>query len=120
MKPISHNVKLKQAKDKAGVPLSGLWVSDVVLLESVADGWECQVPMRRIGKANYYEFRPAALGGKFLIVGTFRTKDACCVIAERLQAGTHVLRGPYQDSMGTAPLAVVPWPEVSDDIALTA
>ncbi|RUT67560.1 hypothetical protein D0817_25810, partial [Flavobacterium cupreum] len=31
----------KQAKNEAGVPLPGLWVSDSVLLESVADGWEC-------------------------------------------------------------------------------
>jgi len=115
-----HNVKLKQAKDKAGVLLSGLWMSDVVLLEAVSAGWECQVPMRRIGRANYYEFRPASMGGKFTIIGTFRTKDDCCVIAERLQAGTHVLRGPYQDSIGTAPVAVVPWSEVSDEIAATA
>lgn len=120
MKNLLHNVKLKQAKDRAGVLLPGLWVSDVVMLESVSAGWECQVPVRRIGKANYYEFRPATMGGKFLIIGTFRTKDACCIVAERLQSGTHVLRGPYEDSMGAAPVAVVPWSEVRDDIALTS
>lgn len=120
MKNRWHNVKLEQGKDSEGVPLPGLWLSDVVSLESVAGGWECQVPMRRIGKANYYEFRPVAMGGKFMSVGTFRTKDACCMIAESLQSGTHVLRGPYQDSMGAAPVAVVPWSEVSDDISSTA
>ena len=115
-----HDVKLKKMKDKEGQAISGLWVSDVVLLESVPRGWECQVPMRQIGKANYFEFRPEAMGGKFKIVGTFLTKDACCIIAERLQSGTHVLRGPYQDSLGAAPVAVVPWSEVSADIAATA
>jgi hypothetical protein len=115
-----HNVKLKQAKDSAGEVLRGLWVSDIALLEAVHGGWECQVPMRRIGKANYFEFRPVALGGKFRIIGTYRTKDACCILAERLQAGTHVLRGPYVDSLGTAPVVVVPWADVSDEIAATA
>jgi hypothetical protein len=117
---MGHNVKLKQAKDEAGLPLPGLWVSDIVLLESVAEGWECQVPLRRIGNANYFEFRPTTMGGKFLIVGTFRTKDACCMIAERLQAGTHVVRGQYEDSIGTAPMAVVPWTDVCDEVASTA
>ncbi len=115
-----HNVKLKQAKSDDGKVLRGLRVSDIALLEAVDGGWECQVPMRRIGKANYFEFRPVALGGKFHIIGTYRTKDACCILAERLQAGTHVLRGPYVDSLGTASVAVVPWTEASDEIAATA
>jgi len=115
-----HGVKLKQAKDQAGQPLPGLWESDIALLESVPNGWECRVPMRRIGKANFFEFSPTTIAGNFMIIGTYSTKDACCVIAERLQSGTHVLRGQYQDSMGTAPMAVVPWVVVSDEIALTA
>lgn len=119
MNKSSHDVKLKPAHDDSGVRRSGLWVSDVVLLESVENGWECQVPVRRIGKANFFEFRPVSMGGKFMIIGTYRTKDACCLVAERLQAGSHVIRGSYVDSMGQAPMLVVPWVDVSDEIART-
>lgn len=97
--------------------LPGLWISDVVLLESVSAGWECQVPMRRIGTANYFEFRPVEMDGKFMVIGTYRTKDDCCITAERLKAGTHVLRGTYVDSVGNVPMTVVRWSEVCDEIA---
>lgn len=115
-----HQVRLKQVKDGEGRPLRGLWESPIVRLEAVQGGWEGWVPVRSIGKSSYYEFRPVDMGGKFMMIGTYRTKDDCCVIAERLKSGTHVLRDQYRDSQGVVPCAVVEWSEVATDIAETA
>ena len=112
----SHNIVLKPVR----AAIKGLWKSDTVLLEAVPMGWECQVPVRRIGKSNYFEFRPVIMGGRFLIIGTYRTKDACCTIAARLKAGTHVVRGSHTDSIGQTPITVVEWSEASAEIAGTA
>ncbi|MYM92632.1 hypothetical protein [Duganella vulcania] len=116
-----HNVKLKAVKDQAGNPVRGLWDSDVVRLEAVSGGWECSVPVRRIGKSNYFEFRPLTLGGKFMILGTYKTKDNCCNVAELLQEGNYVVRGKHRESDGELmPTTVVGWADVKDEISQTA
>jgi len=112
-----HEVKLKRSKGPHGETVSGLWEGDIVQLEAVEGGWEFRVPTRRIGQTNFFEFRPVTHGGKWTIIGTVRTRDNACVIAERLQAGTHVLRGGYRESDGPVPRAVVEWDDVKAEIA---
>jgi hypothetical protein len=112
-----HDVKLKRSKGPHGETVSGLWESDIVQLEAVNGGWEFRVPVRRIGQTNFFEFRPLTHDGKWAIIGTVRTRDHACVIAERMQAGTHVLRGGYRDSHGHVPRAVVEWTDVAEEIA---
>jgi hypothetical protein len=112
-----HEVKLKRSKGPHGETVNGLWEGDIVQLEAVDGGWEFRVPVRRIGETNFFEFRSVALGGKWLVAGVVRTRDHACIEAERMQAGTHVLRGAYRDSEGEVPRAVVAWTDVAAEIA---
>lgn len=108
---------LKRFKGETGKPIPGLWVGDVVRMEAVEGGWECQAPSREIGKTGFYEFRPLALGGDWQHIGTYRTREHGCIAAQRLQDGTHVLRGAHADSLGKVPPMVVEWVAVADEIA---
>lgn len=114
MKNHLHSIKLKPSTGLSGCPVAGLWVSDIVQLEKVAGGWECRVSLKRIGNSNYFEFCPVLKGGEFLIAGTYRTKDDCCLIAERLKSGTHVLREQIHSSSGVTPVIVIAWSKVSN------
>ena len=115
-----HEVSLKRSRDKSGRVIQGLWEGDIVRMEAVDDAWECQVTVRAIGRSQFYEFRPHAMGGTFRTVGRYRTLDDCCVVAEKMQAGTHVLRPAYKDSLGKVPAMVVEWTSVSEEIAQAA
>jgi hypothetical protein len=117
-RPKLHSITLTRTRDpKGGRALAGLWESDVVRTEAVEGGWEFQCPMRRIGETHFYEFRPLAYGGQWRTVGILRTLDYCCIVAERLQGGTHVLRAAYRDELGPVPATVIEWAEVADEIA---
>lgn len=105
-----HNIRLVRVKNKDGVMIPGLWECDSVKLEAVNNGWACYVPMRRIGDTNFFEFRSLGIDGVLTFIGTYRTKDDCCIIAERLQRGTHVLNT-------TIPQSVVRWCDFSFEIA---
>jgi hypothetical protein len=102
-----HDVTLKRSTDADGKAVSGLWERDILKIEAVPGGWELSVPMRRIGETNFFEFRPAAYGGKWEIAGVVRTRDHACIVAERMQAGTHVMRSAYRDTEGMVPRTVV-------------
>lgn len=116
-----HNIKLKAVKDKDGAKVPGLWISEMVRLETVLGGWECSVPVRRIGKSIYFESRPVTLGGKFMILGTYKTKDACCNVADLLQEGNHVIRAAHREVDGEVmPTTVVRWEDVAGEISRTA
>jgi|GEM_PF-6868531 len=88
-----HDVSLKKFKDASGKIVPGLWESDIVRFERVGVMWECQIPCRAIGQSNYFEFRPVALGGHWMTIGTYRKRAGGCIAAEMLKAGTHLLRG---------------------------
>jgi len=76
--------------------------------------------MREIGRTNFFEFRPLAMDGKWRTAGVARTLAHCCIVAERMQAGTHVLRGAGRDALGQVPALVVEWADVKDEIAAHA
>ncbi|ALS68443.2 hypothetical protein AT395_25215 (plasmid) [Pandoraea apista] len=54
---------LKRSKGSDGKAVPGLWESDIVRMEWFDGAWHCQVPMREIGRTQFYEFRPLAMAG---------------------------------------------------------
>ena len=111
---------LRMARDRNGCAIAGLWEGGIVRMERVQGGWTFQIPMREIGRTNFFEFRPLAMGGKWHTAGVARTLVHCCIVAERMQAGTHVLRGASRDALGQVPALVVDWGDVKDEIAAHA
>ena len=114
-----HDVKLKRSKGPSGEAVSGLWEGDIVRMEAVDGGWECEVPMREIGReigtpTGVYEFRPLQAGGRWIRIGTYRTRNACCIAAEFLKSGEYMWRTGYTDQDGRVPSSMVPWVEVSE------
>lgn len=117
-----QEVKLKQVKDGEGRPLRGLWESDIVRMEANEGGWLCEVPMREVGSeigthTGVYEFRSIERGGRWIRVGTYRTRDGGCIVAERLKSGIYVWRAGYTCEDGPVPSAVVEWAEVAEQVA---
>lgn len=117
-----HDIKLKKGKGPSGEALNGLWESDSVRMESVEGGWQCDVPMRDVGSVlnkhtGVYEFRSLELGGKWTRIGIYRTRDACCVIAERLMSGAYVWRSGYTCESGTVHSSIVRWADVAEIVA---
>ena len=108
---------LRRSKGSDGKALPGLWENDIVRMEWYDDVWRCQVPMREIGRTNFFEFRPLDRDGRWHSIGAVRTRAAACLMAERLRDGTHVYKGAYRDEVGKVPGCVVEWAEVSAEIA---
>lgn len=117
-----HNIELRPYKDATGKKVPGLWVSDSVRFERLGNQlWECQVPMRQIGKSNYFEFRPTDMGGHWMTIGSYRNRNGGCIAAEMFQAGTHVLCGGHVIEGERTPRSIIPWtPELAGEIASSA
>lgn len=111
--------KLKAVRDAKGV-LPGLFACDICRIERRDDGWwRLQVPMRDIGNSRYREFRDLALGGVWMEMGSVRTKGAAIAAAERPQSGEYVWRRPARDEIGHLPGCLVPFSDVTAEIART-
>lgn len=117
-----HNVKLRRYKSPSGMTVSGLWESDIVRMEAVDGCWQCHVPMREIGSeigrhTGVYEFRPIDRGGRWVRIGTYRNRDGCCIVAERLKSGEYVWRSGYSTEDGPVHSVLVKWVEVAEHVA---
>jgi hypothetical protein len=117
-----HDIKLKKGKGPSGEVVNGLWESESVRMEAVDGGWQCDVPMRDVGavldkRTGVYEFRSLELGGKWTRVGTYRTRDACCIIAERLMSGVYVWRTGYTCESGPVDSTILRWADVAEFVA---
>jgi hypothetical protein len=117
----THQVKLKRSRGPSGMAVSGLWESDSVRMEAVEGGWQCEVPMREIGseidvRTGIYEFRHIQSGGRWIRIGTYRTRNGGCVASEFLKSGEYVWRSGYSDQDGPVPSSMVRWVDVSDYI----
>jgi hypothetical protein len=111
------DIVLRRSKGKDGKALPGLWESDVVRMERVEGGWQFQVPSREIGKTGYYEFRPLNMEGKWRDAGCRRTRRGCCLSAEKLRSGEYVFKPAYSIDRDPIPAQVIPWSEVTQEIA---
>lgn len=110
-------LRLKRSKGPDGTAVSGLWECDIARMERVDGAWAFQVPMREVGKTGFCEFRPLSMGGRWRAVGTTASRDAAMMLAQRLQAGTHVYRPSHSDDSGKVPGQVVAWAAVAQEIA---
>lgn len=93
-----------------------IFESDICRAERGNDGlWIAEIPMRQIGRSVYKEFRPVALGGRWVRVGRFRTIEDMTAFAERFQGGELV----YDDAVernGSVPNRIVRFAAVADEI----
>lgn len=110
-------IKIKPTRDKDGKVIPGLWESDVVRMERFDGGWYFQVPAREIGRTNYFEFRPLALGGVWRNAGWRKSLAACSFAASKLQDGLCVIKPAHGQGVDRVLAEMIDWTDVAEEIA---
>lgn len=109
---------LRRVRDtRTGECVSGLWANDIVRMERVDNGWKCQAMLRRIGDTSYFEHANHARGGQWHHLGTWRKREHCRRIGEKLLAGTHVWKTAIGVGEDMIYAHLVEWAEVAAEIA---
>ena len=108
--------KFRTVRGKSGKALPGLYESDICRVERDHDGlWVAEVPMRRIGKSAYMEYRPLTMGGHWVRIGRFEVRSGAMATAERLKYGELVFDSAIIRN-GIEPVKLVLFSSVADEI----
>jgi hypothetical protein len=110
-------IRLKASRDKDGKVIPGLWESDIVRMERFDGGWYFQVPAREVGRTNYFEFRPIAMGGKWRNAGWRKSLAACSYAAAKLQAGLCLIKPAHGRGDERVLPEIIEWADVAAEIA---